>query len=113
MVPIELPGANVPPLIVVLPRVPVPPSVPALRMTLPTVPLTEAVPPLIVKLPAVPLTDTRPLLSVTLPTVPLTDKAPACTVNGELGSDPATFNVPCKTVHGSAALLVPVSVQVA
>ena len=48
--PIELPGASVPPLTVVLPTVPLPPSVPpAFTVTaeLAMEPLTDSVPPLI------------------------------------------------------------------
>src|SRR4051794_40163656 len=83
MVPIELPGDSVPPLRVTGPVVPLPPSVPP--------------------------------LSVTAPTVPFTDSVPLCTVNDALGIDVpvATFNVPCNTLQGSAAPLLPASTQVA
>jgi hypothetical protein len=68
-----------------------------------------------VRPPSVPLPTSVPPLTVTAPTVPSTEKTPPCTVNGEFGSDAvaATFSRPCSTFQDSAALVLPVSVQVA
>jgi len=82
-VPIECPGATVPPLITVrAPSVPFPISMPPLTVTAPTVPSTESVPPCTVN-------------------GAFGSDAPA-----------ATFSVPCSTVHARTEVLVPVSVQV-
>jgi hypothetical protein len=54
-----------------------------------------------------------PALICVLPTVPVPPSVPpAFTVMVELASVPFTAKVPALMVHGSAALLVPVSVQV-
>src|ERR1700722_4156872 len=65
--------------------------------------------------PGVPLPGAKvpPLATVTLPTVPVPATAPPLsTATVELVMAPLTLRVPALTVHGSAAVLVPVSVQV-